>query len=95
MLRMRPLAGTGCAWFAWLTLGSGPAWSQQEEPANASAAAQEESKASAWLHGVFYREMSAYNFYLDAQKKQKLVMRREPLLRYPAPPEHCWGEIYV
>ena len=35
------------------------------------------------------------HFYLDAEKKQELPMRREPALRYPAPPEDYWGEIYV
>ena len=52
-------------------------------------------RASAWLHGIYFREMSAYDFFLDAEKQKKLVMRREPVLRYPAPPEQCWGEIYV
>jgi hypothetical protein len=59
------------------------------------AATQTESKTSASLHRILSREMSAYNFYLDAEKQQKLIMRREPVLRYPAPPEGCWGEIYV
>jgi hypothetical protein len=93
MVRMTLPVAIGCAWFALLTLGGTTAWPQQVASSKDLAAAQTESKISASLHRIFRREMSAYSFYLDAEKQQKLIMRPEPVLRYPAPPEDCWGEI--
>ncbi len=89
MIRMTPLVAIGCAWSALLTFGGSNAWPQRVEAPNDRVATQTESKTSASLRRIFSREMSAYNFYLDAEKQQKLVMRREPVLRYPAPPEDC------
>ncbi len=95
MVRLKSLATVGCAFSALLIIGGSTAWSQEAEPPKAAAAAREESNTSAWLHGIYYREMAAYDFFLDAERQHKLFMRREPVLRYPAPPENCWGEIYV
>jgi hypothetical protein len=94
MVRIKSRVRIGCACLALLTVGGSTAWSQQKEAAKDPGAVQEESKESAWLHRIFFREISAYEFYLDAEKQHKLVMRREPALRYPAPSEY-WGEIYV
>ncbi len=84
----------GCAWFALVSFGGSTAWSQQPEPPKGQAAAPELTEESAWLHGVFFREISEYQFYLDAKKRQNLVMRGEPALRFPTPTDF-WGEIYL
>jgi hypothetical protein len=78
-----------------LTICGLTAWPQEGKPPNAPAPAQAGGEASARLHEIFFREMSAYNFFLDAEKQKKLILRREPVLRYPASPTDYCGEIYV
>ena len=70
MKRKTLLVTIGCAWFTSLTLSGSTAWSQRVEPPKDGAAAQAERKASAWLHDVYFREMSAYEFFFDAEKQK-------------------------
>lgn len=84
----------GCAWLVVVSLGGSAAWSQQPKPPKGPAAAPGDPKELAWLHGIFFREMSEYQFSLDGEKQQKLVMRREPILQYPTP-TNWWGEMYL
>src|SRR4051794_17600011 len=93
MARTKSQVVIECTCFV-LVLGGLTAWSQQAGPAKEQATAQEETKTSKWLHGILFREISAYDFYLDAEKQHKLVMRREPVLRYPTPID-TWGELYI
>ena len=94
MAHVKTLTGIGYAWFALLAFGGPVARSQQADLPKDLPAAQEETKESAWLHGIFSREISEYDFYLDAEKQQKLVLLRKPVLRYPTPVDF-WGETYV
>ena len=55
---------------------------------------QEESKKSAWLHDIYLREASEYEFYLYAEKRQKLELRREPVMRWTSDADYH-GEVYV
>jgi hypothetical protein len=80
--------------FALLRLDGSTGIAQQVD-ASKTRETDEQKANSEWLHDVYFKEMAAYNFYLDPAHHKKLSMRREPVLRYPAPPEQCWGEIYV
>jgi hypothetical protein len=57
-------------------------------------ARQDDTKKSAWLHEVYVREASAYEFYLDTGKRQKLELRREPVMRWTSDADYH-GEVYV
>ena len=77
-----------------LILSGQVAISQQTEPCADRPRDQAETTKSAWLHEVYLQEASDYDFYLDAQKRQALKLRREPVM--------CWtsqgdfnGEVYV
>ena len=95
MGRVRLLVAIGLAWFASTTSGTSTAWCQQVETRPNQVALQQQSDYTRWLHDVFVHEMSAYSFYLDEARQHSLAMKPEPVLRYPSPPEDCWGEIYV
>jgi hypothetical protein len=55
---------------------------------------QPKSKKAAWLHGVYQRDASEYAFFADDQKKQKLDLRREPVMRWTSDGDYN-GEVYV
>ena len=57
-------------------------------------ARQEETKKSAWLHEIYVREAAEYEFYQDAAKRQKLELRREPVMRWSSDADYH-GEVYV
>jgi hypothetical protein len=84
----------GCAWLALLSHGGSVARSQQAEPLQDPRAAPADARKSAWLHQVYLREASEYEFYLDADKRQKLELRRDPVMRYMSPVDYR-GEVYV
>ena len=71
---------------------SGPAWPQQTEPIQKPA--QTKPSPMAWLHEAYLREASAYQFFLDADKRQRLVLRREPVMRWNSSGDYN-GEVYV
>jgi hypothetical protein len=56
--------------------------------------ARSEARKSASLHEVYLREASEYDFYLDAERRHKLELRREPVMRYTSPGDYR-GEVYV
>jgi len=55
---------------------------------------QSKNERTAWLHEVYLREASAYKFFLDDQKRQKLKLRREPVMRWTSDGDYN-GEVYV
>jgi hypothetical protein len=95
MIRRASLVAIGCACLGLLPLVGSDAWSQEQQRPKDPDALRGEAEAGAWLHRLFLREMSAYEFFLDAELQHKLVMRREPVLTYPAKPLDFAGEIYV
>jgi hypothetical protein len=68
----------------------GPVWPQQP----ATPKDQAKSKRSAWLHEVYLRDASAYQFFLDAEKRHELKLRREPVMRWSSNGDYN-GEVYV
>jgi hypothetical protein len=83
-----------CVWFARLWFGGSIAHSQPSEPPKDTPAAPAEARKSAWLHEIYLREASEYDFYLDAERREKLELRREPTMRYMSPGDYR-GEVYV
>jgi hypothetical protein len=67
-----------------------PASSQQTEAPRE----QPENKRAAWLHENYLRDASEYEFYLDPDKRQSLVLRREPVMRWTSGGDYN-GEVYV
>jgi hypothetical protein len=80
-----------CVWIAPGGVGGLVAHSEQPEPPIAGA----EAGKMAWLHEVYLREASEYEFFLDAEKSEKLELRREPVMRYTGDFDHSHGEVYV
>jgi hypothetical protein len=85
-----PIAVT-CIWIAPYGIGGHVAPSEQPELPAAGA----EAGKTAWLHEVYLREASEYEFFLDLEKKEKLELRREPVMRYTGDFDHSHGEVYV
>jgi hypothetical protein len=52
------------------------------------------NKRTSWLHEVYLREASAYQFYLDETKQQELMLRREPVMRWTSENDYT-GEVFV
>jgi hypothetical protein len=63
----------------------------QETPATKD---QAQTKRTAWLHEAYLREASAYQYFLDPEKRQPLVLRREPVMRWTSSGDYN-GEVYV
>jgi hypothetical protein len=70
MARMSSRIATVCVWFVAPTLGFLAAWSQQPQSTRHASATEQNSRLSAQLHTIFFGDMSAYNFYLDADNSQ-------------------------
>jgi hypothetical protein len=68
--------------------------SQPSETLDDPPNARPEATTSALLHEVYLREASGYDFFLDAERRQKLELRREPVMRYVSPGDYR-GELYV
>jgi hypothetical protein len=68
----------------------GPTVAQQPAPAKDHA----KGKKTAWLHDVYLREASAYQFFLDEDKRQELELRREPVMRWSSTGDYN-GEVFV
>ena len=68
----------------------GLAWSQQP----AASADKPENKRAAWLHETYLGEASEYEFFLDATQRQKLELRREPVMKWTSENDYT-GEVYV
>ncbi|MEJ7637894.1 MAG: hypothetical protein WKF75_07920, partial [Singulisphaera sp.] len=81
-------------WFASLGLVGSVARSQRSEPLEDRPTLPAEIKNAAWLHEVYLREASEYEFYLDSEKRQKLELRREPVMRWTSEGDYN-GEVYV
>lgn len=84
----------GCAALALLIVGGTSVRSGQQQSSKKPVPEPGETEVSAWLHDIFFRDVSAYDFYLDAEKQQKLVLQRKPAMRYPTAVDY-WGELYV
>jgi hypothetical protein len=69
---------------------SGSAWPQQPQ----TPGGQSKNKRTARLHEVYLQEASAYQFFLDDQKRQPLDLRREPVMRWTSDGDYN-GEVYV
>jgi hypothetical protein len=80
------------AWLAWAALGAETARSQPPQEGNP--ARREEPRKSAWLHEVYLQDASAYEFSFDEEKRQKLELRREPVMRWTSDGDYN-GEVYV
>jgi len=93
MTRIHWAVGMACAGFAFLGLGT-VARSQRADPPENPPARREDAKKLAWLHEVFLRDASEYEFALDAGRRQKLVLRREPVMRWSSEDDYH-GEVYV
>lgn len=85
--------------FAWLALqmlnGSAARPQQSETPRKDAPASRPEAKISDRLHEAFLRDVSDYDFALEADDRQKLELRREPVMRFTAGPDDFQGEVYV
>jgi hypothetical protein len=88
------LIGLTCTGLASMYLIGPAARAQQPEPPKASAAHPSDPKRSAWLHEVYLREASAYEFSLDSQGHEKLQLRREPAMRWSSEGDYN-GEVYI
>jgi hypothetical protein len=80
-----------CAWIVPCCVGGLVAHSEQPEPPAAGA----EARKTAWLHEVYLRDASEYEFFFDLEKTEKLELRREPVMRYTGDFDHSHGEVYV
>jgi hypothetical protein len=78
------------AWFCFVSSSGGSGWAQQPETAKD----QSKNKRRAWLHEVFLREASEYEFFRDELKRQKLELRREAVMRWTRSGDFN-GEVYV
>lgn len=84
------------AWLALQILSGSAAWSQQAETTKQDApASRAEAKISDRLHEVFFKDVSDYAFALETDDRQKLELRREPVMRFTAGPNDFQGEVYV
>jgi hypothetical protein len=80
-------------WVACVCLVSsfgGLVWPQQPEPPKE----QSKNRTTAWLHEIYLRDASEYQFFLDAQKRQELKLRREPVMRWASEADYI-GEVYI
>ena len=68
----------------------GPVWAQQSEVRKD----QPKNKKTAWLHEIYLRDASEYGFFLDEPKRQKLELRREPVMCWTSESDYN-GEVYV
>lgn len=91
---MRKTLLIGGAWSALACAGGSPAWSQPPKSAETPPAGRGETGKSAWLHDVFSRDVSEYEFYLDPERREKLSVRAEPVMRFSSPVDRH-GEVYV
>jgi hypothetical protein len=83
------------AWLALQFLNGSAAWSQQSETPKDAPVSRAEAKISDRLHEAFLREVTDYDFSLDAENRQKLELRREPVMRFTAGPNDFQGEVYI
>ena len=68
----------------------GLAWSQQPEAGKD----KPEPKRAAWLHEAYLKDASEYEFFLDEGHRQKLDLRREPVMRWTSESDYN-GDVYV
>jgi hypothetical protein len=80
-----------CVGIAPYGVGGLVAHSEQPQPPAAGA----EAGKTAWLHELYLRDASEYEFLLDSEKKEKLELRREPVMRYTGDFDRSHGEVYV
>jgi hypothetical protein len=82
------------AWLVPVALGVSVAWPQQTEAPGARPARRADPKRSAWLHEVYLSEASGYEFSLDDRGRERLELRREPVMRWTSEGDYH-GEVYV
>jgi hypothetical protein len=82
MVNLRSSIAVGFAWFALLNHSGPVARAQQAEPSHG-------------LHEVYLRDASEYEFFLDREKKEKLELKHEPVMRYTGDFDRSQGEVYV
>ena len=80
------------AWLALQILNGSAVWSQQSETPKDAPVSRAEAKISDRLHEAFLRDVTDYEFSLDAENRQKLALRREPVMRFTAGPNDFQGE---
>jgi hypothetical protein len=76
-----------------ITITGGRASHQKRESANEQTD-QPKSKKTAWLHGIYLREASEYQYFLDEEKQTELELRREPIMRWTSDNDYN-GEVFV
>ncbi len=94
MVSMKSLAWIAAMGFILVALDVPVARSQTIEPTKDRPASQPISRRTAWLHEVYLREASEYSFSLDDPKRDKLELRREPIMRWTSGGDYN-GEVYV
>ncbi len=88
MARIKLSVGVVCVCLA--SGCGGPVWSQQP----ATPKDQSKTRRATWLHDVYLREASAYQFFWNDQSRQELKLRREPIMRWTSDADYN-GEVYV
>jgi hypothetical protein len=68
----------------------GPAWPRQQERTGD----ESKSKRAAWLHELYLREASEYEFFADGSKRHELKLRQAPVMRWTSQDDYN-GEVYV
>ena len=87
-IKLRPwIVCVGC-----VLLGVGGTAARPQQPETPKD--QPEAKKSAWLHENYLQDASEYDFFLDEPRRQKLELRREPVMRWTSSGDYN-GEVYV
>lgn len=86
----RPSFSVGVLCLCLVSTLGGPGWPQRPETTKD----QSKNKRAAWLHEVYLREASEYDFFLDEAKRQKLELRGEPVMRWTSGGDGN-GDVYV
>jgi hypothetical protein len=91
MARRKSPAWIACVGLASLSFSGPVARSPRQDPPPPQ---RPEAKKAAWLHEVYLRDASEYEFSLEAEGRPRLELRREPVMRWTSEGDYN-GEVYV
>lgn len=94
MAHHRPALALAAVWLVSIGIFGTLAAAQQATAGKESSGSQGDAKRSAWLHEVYLRDASEYEFSLDTDRREKLELRREPVMRWTSQSDYH-GEVYV
>lgn len=94
MAHHRPALALASVWLVSVSIFGAIAAAQQATAGKESSGHQGDAKRSAWLHEVYLRDASEYDFSLDTDRREKLELRREPVMRWTSQNDYH-GEVYV